>query len=486
MLNTLQIKIKKKIIKFVNNDKKNMLLLGPGGSGKTTTITNAFDSLVKNNKLNPKLVYFCAFTNKATCILRSMIKSNNFNFDTVHKFLKLEPYIKKNKDNDELKFTFDIQNLKDKKIQIVVIDECSIVDTSILNYLNIAQEYYNFKIIYLGDFWQLPPIGEDISPIFKYVSDNKISVYKLKKIMRSNSNIMDTINKELLNYIDMIKNNNINFMRFLEQFPKNILPSFNKIHIKDYNSFINKYNDEKGNKIFITYSNKNCQNINFKIENIISNRKLTYDYKNGIKFIEGDKCIIDRPVETMLYSKKKINKEINDLMKEFGEYIGFDNTDNIIKGKFNNKQLYNGEVFDIIKTKDIRICTPFNKEIYYIYGIKKYMNGQLLTIKDAFDNIYQIVNIDYKEYNKTKYTLRRNLNYSEYSELLASYHKVFPIIDYGYCLTAHKCQGSEFDTVFLNLSSFFYSLRNTKNITQIFKAIYTGFTRAKKNIYVYF
>ena len=114
IFNEQQQKIYEKIKKFSSkeNKKSKILIMGPSGSGKTTVVTKSLINLNIN-------ACFCAFTNKATKILKDMItnicESDNFEFSTIHSLLKLEPNTiestEKNKQLTSDKGIYDYKNL---------------------------------------------------------------------------------------------------------------------------------------------------------------------------------------------------------------------------------------------------------------------------------------------------------------------------------------------------------------------------------------
>jgi ATP-dependent exoDNAse (exonuclease V) alpha subunit len=62
---------------------------------------------------------------------------------------------------------------------------------------------------------------------------------------------------------------------------------------------------------------------------------------------------------------------------------------------------------------------------------------------------------------------------------------LFPVLNYGYAITLYKSQGSEYKTVFINLSSIKYSmLKNITSAVSLFKATYTAASRASDNMYI--
>ena len=56
-------------------------------------------------------------------------------------------------------------------------------------------------------------------------------------------------------------------------------------------------------------------------------------------------------------------------------------------------------------------------------------------------------------------------------------------MSYGYCLTLYKAQGSEWQSVLVNLRSLLYSVKDNN---LLLKATYTAITRAKSNIKLFY
>jgi len=454
----------------VNSSLYNLLLLGPAGTGKTSVITSIFN----NSNLN---VIFCAFTNKATDILRNMSKFNeNFTFMTIHKLYKLVPRVI----NGELTFTFNVDTLKTlQDYDVIIFDECSIISEELFNYIKLTWEMLYFehdkflKHIFLGDYWQLPPVNEKSSIVFDKAIKEKWKVTKLSKVMRSKNELMSKVNDSLLSTITNLKKGKIK--NFIKDFPYNILDKSLPIYINRQLTFYRKYLSlikENKNTIIISYSLKNCTKINDGIQGLLDKDRLIdhnidqQEIRKGRKlyFFKGDRCCIERPVPT--YNVECV--------------------DGIYYIDVKKNMIYNGEIFEIIETKDIKIHTEINK-----YIEKKYFQAQLLTIKNiSNDKEYTIVHIEKSLVNQYKLKLK-NMKKKKIVEL---FDKQYPTLSYGYCLSVYKSQGSEWDNVLVNLSSIKYSIANERAIKkekskviekQLFKATYTACTRASNKLYLF-
>lgn len=126
-------------------------LAGYAGTGKTTLAKYIAESLNKR-------VIFCAYTGKAAKVLRD---KGCPNAGTIHSFLYSYLY---EDENGKPIFGFDPSSMLDAA-NLVIVDEYSMLSETI--YRDLLQT--GNKVLFLGDPFQLPPIGKDkitINPDF--------------------------------------------------------------------------------------------------------------------------------------------------------------------------------------------------------------------------------------------------------------------------------------------------------------------------------
>jgi len=73
---------------------------------------------------------------------------------------------------------------------VIIIDECSMLDSNITKLLNVIR----CPIIYIGDICQLPPVNEILSPVFQLTDDANTMVIRLSKVERCKDNITKIAN----------------------------------------------------------------------------------------------------------------------------------------------------------------------------------------------------------------------------------------------------------------------------------------------------
>jgi len=513
----------KSIIQFLESNDKFFLLEGDPGTGKTTIISKILD----NEIYKKKKIAFCATTNKAVTILEqySSLKGKNIVYTTIQKLLN----IKRNIDEmgRELYTYNSQQNLCNKynikHFHIVLIDESSMICQDMLEGIVQNSRYSKTKIIFIGDRNQLPPVNEKISNVFTI--DFGINKVKL--------DIIERFKNDILKYTNSIKNNkrppkelckdNIRFMKEYKNWISNYMKNINESIILTYTNkkkrFINnsirsllfKDNKEKYNvseKIIFNnyyssienkfYSSQHATITEIKVHefrfnplplNKLLNLKASFGY-NIRTLKEKDKtcpiCLEDNINEQsqLKCDHMYCDSCIKQWLKENNccplcRFVVDENTF-MVKDNTKITSLIN-EIIEFVsditfktwkigiiakkKNEDNQLET-FNDYIYIMSDESK-DDYELLcsSIKQKFSEIKKLIS------NKNKYNniiLKRlwEFFYSNYIDVLAD-------IDYGYCITVHKSQGSTYKRVYVNIMDI---VKNNTNDTK--SCVYTAVTRA--------
>jgi ATP-dependent DNA helicase PIF1 len=142
-------------------ERQNIFITGPGGSGKSKLIKDIKKDALKKSKN----VQVCALTGCAAVLLECRAK-------TIHSWAgigiasgSIESIL-----NKILKSSFKCRNWKD--IEILIIDEVSMMSKKIFELLDIigkktrkdSRPFGGIQIIFSGDFYQLPPVGNKDEP----------------------------------------------------------------------------------------------------------------------------------------------------------------------------------------------------------------------------------------------------------------------------------------------------------------------------------
>jgi exodeoxyribonuclease-5 len=152
------------------------VLAAPAGCGKTFCVRH----LIK--RIRGRMV-FCAPTNKATKVLRTSIAAPDYKPDcrTIYSLLGLSL----SADGEVKELTEPEDPIDLSEYRLVVVDEGSMLNSVVMKHLRRTAEDFQLRVLFLGDPAQLPPVKEQISPIWKFPQ-----VTHLTKVMRHDNQIL--------------------------------------------------------------------------------------------------------------------------------------------------------------------------------------------------------------------------------------------------------------------------------------------------------
>ena len=170
-----QMKAYHALIEFINNpydsNDYKRALIGAAGTGKTYLVK----ALIKNCGLSYSTIGLAAPTHKACRVLNESIQIPNVKVNTLQSDLGL----RLNFDVEK----FDIDNppfdpkgrIKIGNYQLYIVDESSMINRSLLMFLEKTCKTNKCKIIYIGDATQLAPVGEKYSSAFKGIKTSNLT-----------------------------------------------------------------------------------------------------------------------------------------------------------------------------------------------------------------------------------------------------------------------------------------------------------------------
>lgn len=159
-------------------DEPFFVLSGFAGTGKTFSLQRLVE------QLKGRLV-FTAPTNKATKVLRSTLTSDTYKPEcrTIYSLLGLR--LEANGEVKELAFPEDPLDLT--QFRAIIIDEASMLNRHLLQYIQqMLKLQPGLKFIFMGDEAQLPPVGESRSPVWRLEAPSA----RLSKVMRHDNSIL--------------------------------------------------------------------------------------------------------------------------------------------------------------------------------------------------------------------------------------------------------------------------------------------------------
>lgn len=478
-----------KIITFIRNPQKHIFLMkGHAGTGKTTIIKGLVRYLEEHN-WNCKLA---APTGKAANVLQ---KKTDYKAQTIHGLIY---------DRKEDKATFK-GTVEDKTI--LIFDEASMLSTfttfpdiekdlnddefaqrandgeeydpqneaykdkdillDTVRYMGFDRENSQNKIIFVGDDGQLPPVCRHPETGEMYVLERSPALdnRRLRTCLEKAGLNIKSIDEYTLTEV-VRQNNESGILKYAEDIRSRtgrITPPYNGNDIIRKYSFNETYLDLiKNNQLSCTMCIVS-DNQQAALRNKII-RKIKYQTDTDeIPLNEGDTLI------TMASYWRPKPKKVN-----------IKNGELLYVSKIENRQIDVNIDNKIETVKYMMLSLKKRKngdDINDIYVLNEYLNGDKRPLtkrqQDIEDTIIQKL--------ADNYVMSMNIlpGSYEYDEHIKDFKKqnVFMQVKYGYAITCHKAQGSEWDNIVLCKDE----LTNTVYSN---KWLYTAITRAKKKLYI--
>lgn len=178
-----------KILDFLTNynpDAPFFLLEGYAGTGKTYSMQEVI------RRFKSRLI-FSAPTNKATKVLRDTLTSDHYKPEcrTIYSILGLR--LEANGEVKELAVPDDPLDLS--QFSGIVVDEGSMINAQVMHYIALTAREQGIPFIFMGDPAQLPPVKELRSPIWQLQNDDGENYAKLTKVMRHDNQILSLVTR---------------------------------------------------------------------------------------------------------------------------------------------------------------------------------------------------------------------------------------------------------------------------------------------------
>lgn len=469
-LNDQQKSALKELEAFVNGDDTSITLSGYAGTGKTT-IMGIFNEYLKR-RIQADII-FSAPTHRANAVTRQ--KTPNAKVITLQSLLGLRP------DFDITEDVFDLHKLKFEQVaavkiedaSIVIVDEASMIQDSLYDFLLKQIAAKGAQIIFVGDKGQLRPVkANNISKVFR----NDGAQLQLTKVERTGDN-------PILKESTRVRNGEgFSYETDIAPNGQGVEYSSDKTRIREFvRTSLKEMKDSQDPLYFrvLAATNASVDAYNSAIRQILYGRRPAQLYEGEL---------------VMGYS----NREYDSLRKKY---------------KLMNSGDY---VVQSIKPTTIQIdlTYPDRKESISMEGYK-------VTLKDAIDTSASSFTIDVvsnfetdeniikvQEYIQTLWSMRKQLlaegNPTAARSVVEKINRIQNKIhtmrdikdangrlklrksfDYGYAHTIHKSQGGTYSKVLINDSSintFGFNDKNGQEVRQELK--YVAVSRAKNYVMV--
>ena len=357
-------------IKQINENNVCIITGGPG-TGKTTIIK----CLIELYKEHKKKVVLCAPTGRAA---KRMSETTGEEAKTIHRLLEIGKF-------DEDKFDNIDTDVAPVDADILVIDEMSMVDTFIMNYL-IKAIYLGTKLIFVGDPNQLPSVGPG-SILKDLIDSNQFATVHLDKIFRQAAKSKIIVNAHNVN-------NGINFVGKKDYIEDSLEDFF----------YINESNQDKMLYQVLSLSKERLKNYG------------NYDFFTSIQVLT--------PTKKGKMGTKELNQKLQAELNPFNEELA--------------EKSY-GEV--IFREGDRIMQIKNNYDIYWEKGSRDDLRTYEAGTGVFNGEIGRIVKINHNEKQIQIEFDDKKIAWYAFSEL--------DQLEHAYAITIHKAQGSEFDVVIL-------------------------------------
>jgi exodeoxyribonuclease-5 len=383
-------------------DNNTLLIKGSAGVGKTFMV-NSLINLIKATNRRIKKVVCSAPTHKALAVLKNKI-TIACEFKTTHAALnlKLKTCFRTGKR------TFEQDILPDEQIDLLIVDEASMLNIELVAHICNLQEHYGTVVVYLGDIKQLPPVNEDEPTVF--ISDFP-SVELTEIIRQGTDNPIINLSRDLGKIYTQVNDFNQESM-------------CGYLHTRDKDYIVNKLSEVNGTDEikYLAWTNKKVDEINHAVRNKI------YGTPNKIELNET--LIFNTAYRAEYFTNQEIKVTSLEAKK--------------IDVKYPVKR--NGKNTET-KSASLQVYV-INKSIIVIH-------------EDCESELKNII-------DKVKQSATKRLIYwTDYYAFV----DIFADLTYNHAITIHKSQGSTFQKVVLDINDIFKNKKESEKNKLLYTAI---------------
>ncbi len=160
---------------WMNSREPFFVLRGYAGTGKTYVLSQFAKTVA------PEHAIYTAPTNKATKVLRQVLP--RYRCKTIYSTLSLRMVERE----DELVLEASDERFNLNGYRVIVVDESSMLNSQVMDYIRDVHRRMGIKFLFVCDLCQLPPVGEDISP----VAELDCPTVELTEVVRHDNQILD-------------------------------------------------------------------------------------------------------------------------------------------------------------------------------------------------------------------------------------------------------------------------------------------------------
>lgn len=460
---------------------RKVLLEGWAGTGKTFVVNRVIEAV---KKIAPHIgVGMTAPTHKAVKNLRkhSELKTQ-LDFGTIHSFLGLKQKLKPDPRNPSIQivtYELDWQSDQERRIdsiQLLVVDEASMLDDELYGHIEDAlRNKSHLKVIFMGDGLQIPPVGNrkdgtsnaDAIPFSAAQrSSRKIYHLLLNEIVRQG------LDNPIIAYSAAVRAQ-IERQAIQHQFK----------HTEDagVEMMLAKGNLEGVRALFTKYFDTPQFKADADYVKVIAWRNATVKYFNNEirllinkveslpRIINGDKLVMDEPLmkgDKILLAKNEEMEVMSHEILEVPVSYKLISTDANMYQKVAEDQEPRAKYHDVkIKVYASKIKTDEDKVMVINIVHEDSLQDYETILKKIRDCAIKVTDVYEKK------------------EMWKQFYKFpapFAQVNYNYCITAHKSQGSTYDYCI----SMEWDIDQNRTFTERNRIRYVAATRARHKLFI--
>ena len=248
--------------------------------------------------------------------------------------------------------------------------------------------------------------------------------------------------------------------------------------------------------IIITWTNKQAEIYNNTAREMIFNEKQDINrFEKGDILILGNVYDVSNPFNdttTRLHTSEQIKVINTSLMtkkiEEFEETLNKESLIALTNGKQYNEQYkktveyINSRLNKSVRAWKLNICKLDNpNEIFEIWVIEESYENKLKYDKElSLTAIKRLKKNLCSKFNKKEKQIIQHVINPIKKEWYNKFVKPFASVSYGYAITCHKSQGSDFNNVFVDADD----IAKNHKLNEMKQCLYTAVTRVSNNIYL--
>jgi hypothetical protein len=495
--------------------------------------TNKAVSVIKN-KFIPFLMEFIETTNISTGLSFDLIleelktKNIHVEFITIHKLLNIKTDFDANGkivflSNDKAELS---------KYDLIIIDECSMITVPMVDKLLFEIRKFNVKIIFSGDPAQLPPINEKVSSIFINHKDD-LNLHRYRDILNKDKDkdrdreiytqlflssflqerhekfLDDLLNMERYTITDVVRSKKeaitktcLLIRHWIEnrfEFPPiekyKDLDGIKFYETSDmwFKNSLKEFKQGKNNSIILTWTNGKANEYNNIVRQTIFNKIDLKRFEIGDILILNDFYQIktdSKPI--ILYTSEHIYlNSYNIVVRDIELFKDLENDLNF--KKFKNEQLLRKKYDEFIDS--IKKSYKLSYKCYQL-NVNKIGHNKIVSIYVihdddtlAYERHMPLIQANIKRFlvaNSPDLNREKQINEFIGKPLWKHFHDIciepFAQLSYGYAITCHKAQGSNYYNVYVDANDI---MKNNKD-SEMRRCLYTAFTRTVNELNILF